>query len=476
MAHTLKAFYYTDPATAVTVDFYSAVADNDGIAVTSYQMGIPGIEQARNNSLYSDSPRPVYSKHGTVTDVLTVDVRGSTNTALYTNLHLLAKLGEYARESKRTPTNITSAYLELKPGGSAAGEVLYANIYDCRVELPPDWANTQDARLTIEDVTVTIEHGLWRSHPPTTTSTSFTSIVAATNQARAYQAAGSAIGGDASALWHLRVQPYDSASHPAIDKLIIGFSSKAIGGAKYSAYGKLESESATLGTDTSAVADATASGGNVARCTFATVTTVADRVSKSAALGAGVHRVFARMKVTSTAVASVYVKTSEVYAGPFVNSAVAVSSTSWAIYDLGVVRVYQSNYYFVAQPTATASYYITAALTSGSGNLDIDYVFVMPTEGYITASGCEIAVDALAPLIQFDTASIETTLCMVSIPSVTARTAQPSYTVSLDPPPGECAIYWLVGTETAGVFDVGIVGPIDVSFYVSARFLMPSEV
>ena len=61
MAHTLKAYYYTDPATAVTVDFYGAVADNDGIAVDSYQMGIPGIEQARNNSLYSDSPRPVYS-------------------------------------------------------------------------------------------------------------------------------------------------------------------------------------------------------------------------------------------------------------------------------------------------------------------------------------------------------------------------------------------------------------------------------
>ena len=36
MAHTLKAYYYTDPATAVTVVFYSVVADNDGIAAVSY--------------------------------------------------------------------------------------------------------------------------------------------------------------------------------------------------------------------------------------------------------------------------------------------------------------------------------------------------------------------------------------------------------------------------------------------------------
>ena len=120
MAHTLKAYYYTDPATAVTVDFYGAVSDNDGIAVTSYQMGIPGVEQARNNSLYSDSPRPVYSKHSTVTDVLTVDVRGSTNTNLYTNLHLLAKLGEDARMSAENPSLAAKPYLESKPAGCSA--------------------------------------------------------------------------------------------------------------------------------------------------------------------------------------------------------------------------------------------------------------------------------------------------------------------------------------------------------------------
>ena len=47
MAHTLKAYYYTDPATAVTVDFMGAVATNSGIALDSYQMGVPGIDQSR---------------------------------------------------------------------------------------------------------------------------------------------------------------------------------------------------------------------------------------------------------------------------------------------------------------------------------------------------------------------------------------------------------------------------------------------
>ena len=106
MANVLKAYYYThgaaDLSGKITVDFMGAIATNTGIAVDSYQMGIPGVETARNNSLYSDTPFPVYSKRSTVTDTLTVTVRGSTNTALYTNLHLLAKLGEYARAASES--------------------------------------------------------------------------------------------------------------------------------------------------------------------------------------------------------------------------------------------------------------------------------------------------------------------------------------------------------------------------------------
>jgi len=473
MAHTLKAYYYTDPATAVTVDFMGAVTGTTGIAVDAYQMGVPGIDQSRNNSLYSDSPRPVYSKHGTVTDVLTVTVRGSTNTALYTNLHLLAKLGEYARTAAQNGIDNYPARLELKPGGSAAGETLYAMIYDCRVEIPADWASVQDATLMIEDVTVTIERGLWRNIS-TANSYEVTNLGAGPVVHASKAASTTTIGGDTTALVDISVAQNlgGGASPGRIDRVIIGYRSKALGGSTYGDCGKFESESATNGTDTSDQVDATASGGNCVRCTFGTVTTAAVR-SSGAAVPRGVHRMFARMKITGTAVSSVYLSYCDetvAAGGTYVdNAAVTVSSTSWLVYDLGIVRALQNQ-----GNVSYGTYQIYASRTSGAGNLDIDWVYCMPTEGYLTAQDVGITVGTTR-IFNYQNGLEHAPHCITYLTYPKAL-RKPAYTASIAPPPGDFYLYWLLGTDSGSVFDVGIYDNGEVTFRTTARYLMPSEV
>ena len=478
MAHTIKAYYYTDPATAVTVDFMGAVATNSGIALDSYQMGVPGIDQSRNSSLYSDTPRPVWSRHGTVTDTLTVTVRGSTNTLLYTNLHYLAKLGEYARQAQQLPNVKIMPYLELKPGGSSAGEVLYAPIYDCRVELPADWANTQDARLTIEDITVTIERGLWQQYAPATFS--LNTNISATGQALASSASSSAsIGGDTSALLYLQL--LQASGSTAINRAIIGYRSKVLGGANYASLGKKEAESQTNGTDTSDQVDATASGGNCVRCTFGTTAT-ATRLSGTS-IPHGTHRVFARMKITGTAVATVNLKYQDdnnstvVYVS---NATVSVSSTSWLVYDMGVARYFEGGLGALYDDSATGVWAIDALLASGAGNLDIDWVYFMPTEGYMTASGFSLVYSAGSPQSFIFTNSVNgSMIAQQAISADFKRIAAIQHTASIAPQPGPFALYWLMGTDQVGVadtFDVGIVTTLSVYFSANARYLMPSIV
>lgn len=487
MAHTLKAYYYTDPAAAVTVDFMGAVTGSTGIAVDSYQMGIPGIEQARNSSLYSDSPRPVYSKHGTVTDTLTVTVRGSTNTVLYQHLHSLAKLGEFARRAAESRNEARICLLEIKPGGSAAGEVLYAPIYDCRVELPNDWAGVQDATLMIQDVTVTIERGLWQADQPSSYSLAAggsTQNIALTGQAFASSASSSAdVGGDTTALRTLFLAHDMGVTTGQMDRVIVGYRSKNRGGANYASLGKKEAESATLGTDTSSVADATASGGNIARCTFATP---ADTLRLSGSgIPWGTHRVYMRAKITGTAVASVTLKyQSESLANGAVfiaNTAVLVSSTSYLVYDMGIVRYFERGYGNAWDYTShTGFYQLFAALTSGAGNLDVDWVYFMPTEGFVTAQSLGIgASNPTAKNLMVLTNGIwqdSMSVIYLGAGSTYGSASIPTYTASLEPVPGPFALYWIVGTDSGSVFDAGISASLTISLTTNARFLMPSEV
>jgi len=482
VAHTLKAYYFTHVAGQVTVDFYGAVADNDGIAVDSYQMGIPGIEQARNNSLYSDYPRPVYSKHTTATDTLTVTVRGSTNTNLYTNLHLLAKLGEYARMAVENPSYNNVAYLELKPGGSSAGEVLYAMIYDCRVELPADWANNQDATLMIEDVSVTIERGLWRATQPYSATASASQVSLTGQVFQGKSASANDVGGDTTALFTLSLAHDTGSTTGAIDRAIFGFRSRTLGGSKYNVFGKFEAEDyiSSGGTDTSTVADATASNGNIQRCTFATVTTIASR-GTATIIPLGISRVFARMKITGDIVAHVNASyqgdTPANGATLISNNSVSVGSTSYLVYDLGIVCQGLSGGGVGTSSLGALS--IDALRYSGtSGNLDIDWLFLMPTEGYITTNLLGIGTSSPTAALVLDIFNNKEpqTVCVTRYTST--NTAKiPQHTISLSPPPGPCELYWLVGTNaTDDTFDSGNSASLTITFGTTARYIMPSVV
>ena len=482
MPHTLKAYYYThgtlDLSGKVTVDFYGATATNSGIAVTSYQMGVPGIEQARNNSLYSDSPLPVWSKRSTVVDVLTVDVRGSTNTALYTNLHLLAKLGEFARASSQRPLGNLPAYVELKPGGSAAGEVLYAPIYDCRVELPQDWAGTQDARLHIEDVTVTIERGIWQANGVP----SFGTSVMADGGAQALaggKASDADVGGDMASV-NTVIMSRTGTPTVLFDRVILGMRSK-FASVQYASLGVTEAEAMTNGTDTTDAADATARSGNKVVCSYATVTTNDIRLS-GAIVPPGVHRVFARMKATAAAstVYAAYCDETVANGGTLIeNTSVTVSSTAWLVYDLGVIHAFQHGYSW-ASTTNLGTIAIYAAQAAASATLDIDWVFIMPTEQYLTASS--LGIGTTSPTANFGlVVSDEQTVHYAGVFNASydkkVRTATYTYSVSL--PPGPFKAYWLVGTDTSpadGTFDVKPVSEVLFTMYARARFLMPSEI
>jgi hypothetical protein len=278
---------------------------------------------------------------------------------------------------------------------------------------------------------------------------------------------------------------HQGSTSGAIDRLIIGYRSKAQGGAYYANLGKREAESETLGTDTSGTADATASGGNVARCTQTTSpSTPAARVSKASIVPYGTHRVFARMKITGTAVSSVYMnyqdETTANGSTLIPNTAVSVSSTSWLVYDLGIVRAFQGTYGVILDNTVRGSYSLYSSLTSGSGNLDIDWVYFMPTEGYITLQN--VGIGTSTPTSNF-TAVVNNhynfpiaTVYYGGAGSNVGSVRPLASTVSLDPVPGPFALYWLAGTDSGSVFDVDILTSLNIGFATNPRYLMPSVV
>jgi len=146
-----------------------------------------------------------------------------------------------------------------------------------------------------------------------------------------------------------------------------------------------QGESASLGTDTSSVADGGASGGNMARTTFATVPTMIRRERFSftpADLTAieGRFRVFARYKLPTTGAFTVLMKWGPSAADPapfscdeipLVTSA-AASSTYYTV-PLGEVTVERG-----LGTTYGLTVDVFARRDSGSANLDLDHIFLMP--------------------------------------------------------------------------------------------------
>lgn len=159
-----------------------------------------------------------------------------------------------------------------------------------------------------------------------------------------------------------------------------------------------QAESLTMGTNTTVTADATFSGSSKARCTFGTATMLT-RVSgkfpqSTEPAGAeclGAYRVFVRVvKTVGTDVMNMRVGASLDSASNIVyERAVAVpvaASTSPILMDLGVISIGDV---FPASPGYDTTPYraetlptllIEAERVSGTGNLDIDFVALVPAD------------------------------------------------------------------------------------------------
>lgn len=468
MAHTLSATYATD-AVSVTLDFIAGNSGAAGFALEAYEMGMPAVETAYNSSLYSDNRRMVYSKRGSVVDTITITVQGSTAANLYARIHQLSAFGEYCRTYAVNQPMYGTPYLKLKPDG--ATDDVYALVSDCRIELPPDWMNTATATYRVEGVVLTLERSLWYRDIWGTTST----VLAASNAALASSATNStAVAGDVPAAYVVTFG-YPS-SGATINRLIIGYRSALVGGTYYNTLGIREAESQTNGTDTSDAADATASAGNKVACTFGT-TGIATRLSGTN-VPHGVHRVFARMKITGDIVATANVKYADTNATGVVyvaNTAVTVSSTSWLVYDMGVVRIMQSSAQLPIAGSISGVYAIDALRASGtSGNLDIDWIYFMPTEGYLTASSFTINTTTAA--FQFNSTLPPNYYATLMEGIDPIQLAPVTYTASLDVKPGTFALCWLAGTDSGGVFDVDPAYTASVGLNVATRFITPDVV
>jgi hypothetical protein len=147
-----------------------------------------------------------------------------------------------------------------------------------------------------------------------------------------------------------------------------------------------QAESLTLGTDTTAVADATHSGGSKARCTFAN-NSYLTRVSgtfptatvPAGAENRGVYRVFARVQATVLSTFKIGIAGS--------NSTSDYALNTYAqILDLGTLSA--STAFPVSSGYDSVRYSVTTLPTinfgaqrvSGTGSLDIDYILLIPAD------------------------------------------------------------------------------------------------
>lgn len=166
--------------------------------------------------------------------------------------------------------------------------------------------------------------------------------------------------------------------------------------------------SGTFGSDTTGAttnADATAKDGYKTITTFGTpglVQRARIRVSDVTANTEdqrGVYTVLLRAKTTSTAVCRVRLAD-----GPYGGSnfrfrgRVPISNTSWALYPMGTVQIPSPGNSFFALTVSNYSLRIDAELASGSGNLEMDCLILIPRdEGFVYSDGGNITYHLTTP-------------------------------------------------------------------------------
>jgi hypothetical protein len=167
----------------------------------------------------------------------------------------------------------------------------------------------------------------------------------------------------------------------------------------------------TVGTTNASSNDPDASDGAKdgykAVCTFATTTALAARVKVRVQDVAatypndqrGTFLVLLRAKTTSTAVCRARLADAFYSAATFkARARVVISSTYWNYYEMGVVTIPspERDYSLSADPgyayLKTYTLRVDAERVSGSGNLDMDCLVLIPQEGFVYVDGGNVSV------------------------------------------------------------------------------------
>lgn len=243
-------------------------------------------------------------------------------------------------------------------------------------------------------VTLQLTRGPWERHTYSTVSGSGVSTVAS------YTNTTVTVVGDMFArIGYARMLGDGSGSGP-LHKYWMGFRTARFGTlANFQPYWSLR-KSAAFDTDTTGGttnSDATAKDGYKTITTFATVPTLLRRatikctnVTSNEDDQRGEYKVLLRAKVTSTAVVRVRMADG-LYSSPALSARlrVKITSTDWQFYEVGNITIpTPGRFGDFANMTNNYSIGIDAELVSGSGNLEMDCLCMIPTaEGFVYAEG-----------------------------------------------------------------------------------------
>ena len=156
-----------------------------------------------------------------------------------------------------------------------------------------------------------------------------------------------------------------------------------------------EANDSTAYNDTTSVADGSAYGGYLWRCTFGDesllirVGAVLQSFTSDYADQRGEYTVLLRARVGADTACHVQLKDGFVYTAALrAQPRVPISSTNWFLYPLGTVRIPPSRGIVEAGFLRFYGFELFASRTAGSGNLDIDCLVLIPcAEGSIHVSG-----------------------------------------------------------------------------------------
>lgn len=393
-------------------------------------------------------------------DTIVCDICGTSVDDAFDKLRKLERALIWANADNTGQSTSGPAYIEFQPVNS--NNASWAVVMGGSVNAPP--ADYLATKGVISSVTIAVRREpFWRGYKPQYTSTlsSITTDVYSASVASRGKQTISGIAGDIQALVHL-----------ALGKATVGTSKRVARVAYVSArnnpnnhavYGNFDGPS-IAGYFSSNVSDAATENGS-GNCTRLPTTTGGVYTPVAWTLlnqSGGTARVFARMRLSAGSTqwnAYAFATSADPSATPWPSNAggvtAVITSTTYAIYDLGVVRLqgyYPTlNTYTGSPMSGSMNVGISGATISGSGLLNVDWMYLMPVhESFIE---CVNAVSDVQSMVYDNMTPAPRNASGVyyynfTQPKDRVEIYIPRGTMRL--PPGNGTFYWMIQNETGG--------------------------